>query len=60
VIDPGLCRDCVEAQRIESARGSVFVRCRVHDRDPSWPKYPRLPVQRCVHHRAEGAAGERT
>jgi hypothetical protein len=47
-IDPGLCARCAHAQRIDSARGSVFWRCREHDRDPAWPKYPPLPVRRCA------------
>jgi len=45
--DPGLCRRCREAHVIRSARGSEFWRCRVHERESAWPKYPRLPVQRC-------------
>jgi hypothetical protein len=48
VIDPGLCRHCSNAQLVTSAKGSTFLRCREHDRDPSWPKYPPLPVLRCA------------
>jgi hypothetical protein len=44
----GLCLDCVHAQRIQSARGSTFYRCKLSDSDASFPKYPRLPVLRCV------------
>ncbi|MCY0987098.1 hypothetical protein OV203_08185 [Nannocystis sp. ILAH1] len=44
---PGLCARCVSGRRIDSAKGSTFWRCAEHDRDPSWPKYPRLPVLRC-------------
>ena len=44
----GLCADCRFAQRIESARGSVFVRCERSAVDPSFPKYPRLPVLQCA------------
>lgn len=47
-MDPGLCARCVEARTIVSGRGSEFWRCAVADRDPSWPKYPRLPVLRCA------------
>ena len=44
----GLCFDCQHAQRIQSARGSTFYRCKLSDTDPSFPKYPRLPVIRCA------------
>jgi hypothetical protein len=43
----GLCFDCVYVQRIESARRSVFYRCGRSDTDPTFPKYPRLPVLHC-------------
>jgi len=44
----GLCVDCQHAQRIQSARGSTFYRCKLSDTDPSFTKYPRLPVVRCA------------
>lgn len=44
----GLCFDCQHAQRIQSARGSIFYRCKLSDTDPSFPKYPRLPVLHCA------------
>ena len=44
----GLCFDCLHAQRIQSARGSTFYRCKLSDTDPRFPKYPRLPVIRCA------------
>ena len=53
-VSPGLCAGCRHGRKIESARGSVFWRCAEHDRDPAWPKYPRLPVRSCVRF----AAGE--
>jgi hypothetical protein len=43
----GLCSDCVHARRVESARGSVFLLCELSANDPSFPKYPRLPVLSC-------------
>jgi len=43
----GLCADCQYARRIESDRGSVFVRCELSFTDPQFPKYPRLPVLAC-------------
>lgn len=47
-VSPGLCAQCRSGRRIDSARGSTFWRCAEHDADPGWPKYPRLPVLRCV------------
>jgi len=47
----GLCLDCLHAQRIQSARGSTFYRCKLSDTDSSFPKYPRLPVLHCAGHR---------
>ena len=43
----GLCADCVHARRTESSRDSIFWLCQLSATDPSFPKYPRLPVLRC-------------
>lgn len=43
----GLCFDCLHGRRIESDRGSVFYLCELAANDPSYAKYPRLPVIRC-------------
>ena len=43
----GLCGSCTHAQEITSAKGSVFVLCRLSTTDPRFPKYPRLPVIAC-------------
>jgi hypothetical protein len=43
----GLCADCVHARRIESERGSIFILCERSASDPSFPKYPSLPVVKC-------------
>ena len=43
----GLCATCAYARRVENDRGSVFVRCAYSTVDPSYPKYPRLPVLAC-------------
>jgi len=39
----GLCALCRHVRRVVSAKGSTFYQCR----EPSLPKYPRLPVVRC-------------
>ncbi len=44
----GLCGRCVHAKEVVSDRGSVFLRCRLAERDPRFPKYPRLPVVECA------------
>lgn len=43
----GLCATCAHARRVTNDRGSVFVRCTYSAVDPSFPKYPRLPVLAC-------------
>lgn len=43
----GLCADCVHARSVKSDRGSTFLLCELSNRDPSFPKYPRLPVLSC-------------
>ena len=43
----GLCATCQHSRRMESDRGSVFVRCELALVDPRFPKYPRLPVLAC-------------
>jgi hypothetical protein len=44
----GLCPTCIHARTVTSARGSVFLLCGRNASDPRFPKYPRLPVIRCV------------
>jgi hypothetical protein len=43
----GLCASCGHARRVVTDRGSVFVRCAYAAIDPSFAKYPRLPVLAC-------------
>ena len=44
----GLCDACVHSKRVGSARGSVFRLCLLHETDPRFAKYPRLPVLSCA------------
>jgi len=44
----GLCAACVHARPVVSGRGSTFWLCGRSADDPRFPKYPRLPVVRCV------------
>jgi hypothetical protein len=43
----GLCAKCRHSRQIKSDRGSIFYLCRRSLTDPSFPKYPRLPVLHC-------------
>jgi hypothetical protein len=43
----GLCADCRFMRVVESARGSKFYLCERSTTDPTFPKYPRLPVLQC-------------
>jgi len=43
----GLCSDCRHARTITSDRGSTFIMCQFSGVDPTFPKYPRLPVLLC-------------
>ena len=46
----GLCSHCRHARELSSARASRFWLCGLHERDPHYAKYPRLPVLQCVGH----------
>lgn len=48
----GLCASCENMRLIESDRGTKFYLCRLSATDPSFPKYPRLPVLQCPGYRA--------
>jgi hypothetical protein len=43
----GLCNRCRHQQLVPNTRGSVFSLCRRSKTDPSFPRYPRLPVLEC-------------
>jgi hypothetical protein len=47
----GLCQDCCHAKWIENERGSRFILCNLSKTDPTFPKYPRLPVVACSGYR---------
>ncbi|MPZ20467.1 MAG: hypothetical protein GEV06_21520 [Luteitalea sp.] len=44
----GLCSRCRFARAIKSARGSTFLLCERSRTDPSFARYPALPVTRCA------------
>jgi len=45
--DAGLCESCAHQRVIRNTRGSSFSLCERSRSDPSYPKYPRLPVTGC-------------
>lgn len=44
----GRCARCRHAKTITSGRGSTFLFCLRSKDDPSYPKYPPLPVFACA------------
>jgi hypothetical protein len=45
----GLCATCTYVRIVNHPRGGEdYYRCGKHDEDPSYPKYPPLPVRSCA------------
>jgi hypothetical protein len=53
----GLCDWCRHQKLIRNTRGSTFSMCQRSKTDERYPKYPRLPVERCAGHEPRGPAG---
>ena len=53
----GLCDSCRHQQIVRSGRGSVFSLCERSKTDPSFPKYPRVPVRECRGHEPREPGG---
>ncbi len=53
---PGLCATCRHAAVLASL-SSVFLRCGMAERDPAFPRYPRLPVVACRGYERVSEAG---
>lgn len=53
VIDPGLCKTCRHAETIRGAH-SIFWLCGLSRVDPTFPRYPRLPVEHCCGYEPSG------
>jgi hypothetical protein len=43
----GLCDRCRHQRIVRNTRGSEFSLCERSRSDPSFPRYPRLPVESC-------------
>ncbi|MBW3661160.1 MAG: hypothetical protein KY397_05950 [Gemmatimonadetes bacterium] len=46
-MEPGLCGRCAHARLVETPKGSRFLLCGRSRTDPTFPRYPRLPVETC-------------
>jgi hypothetical protein len=46
-VKAGLCDSCVHQKLIRTGRGSEFSMCLRSKTDGRFPKYPRIPVERC-------------
>ncbi len=46
-MNAGLCDSCRWQKLIHTTRGSTFSMCLRSKNDERFPKYPRLPVERC-------------
>jgi hypothetical protein len=55
--DAGLCSSCAHAKVVESARGSLFLLCRLSLVDTTFRRYPPLPVLACAGYRREPDPG---
>jgi len=53
-VKAGLCDSCVHQKLIRTGRGSVFSMCLRSKTDERFPKYPRIPVERCPGYERSG------
>ena len=44
----GLCETCANVKIVETRKGSRFYLCTLSEVDPRFPKYPGIPVLRCI------------
>ena len=56
----GLCETCVHQQLVPTTRGSTFSLCRRSRTDPSYPRYPPVPVLACPGHESRCEPGPDT
>ena len=48
--EAGDCATCAHARAVRNARGSLFVLCQRAREDPTFTRYPPLPVNGCRGH----------
>ena len=57
-MNAGLCDSCKHQRIVRNTRGSAFSMCERSKTEPErYPKYPRLPVERCAGYEREPASG---
>lgn len=54
----GLCESCVNVRVVTSGKGSRFFLCRLSAVDPRFPKYPPIPVLRCLGYASAGEGAD--
>jgi hypothetical protein len=57
-VSPGLCGKCAHARVVVSGKGSTFYLCQLAAVDPSFRKYPPLPVLSCRGYREKVGDGD--
>jgi hypothetical protein len=55
-VKAGLCDSCRHQRIVRNTRGSEFSMCERSKTQPEYPKYPRLPVERCAGYERRPAA----
>jgi hypothetical protein len=58
-VKAGLCDSCRHQRLVRNTRGSVFSMCERSKTDEHYPKYPRLPVERCGGYEDRRISGSR-
>jgi hypothetical protein len=57
-VNAGLCDSCRHQRIVKTGRGSRFSMCERSKTEPQlYPKYPRLPVERCAGYERKPASG---
>ena len=51
----GLCDSCKHQTIVRNTRGSSFSMCERSKTDPRYPKYPRVPVEKCAGYEKRGS-----
>ncbi len=57
-LHPGLCGGCRHVRVVTSGKGSTFFLCRRATEDPTFRKYPPIPVTECRGFEPAGEAHE--
>lgn len=52
-VPAGLCASCRNVRIVDTRKGSRFYLCQLSEVDPRFPKYPPIPVMRCLGYHTE-------